>query len=47
MKKAELDLNKLEKGDNEQLNDEEEKLRKQLQEELWVAAISIESIARQ
>lgn len=48
MKRVELDLNKLEKeGDDRQLNDEEIKLGKQLQEELWVAALLNESITRQ
>ena len=48
LKKVELELNKLEKeGDSRQLNEQEDKLRKQLQENLWWAASSFESIAGQ
>ena len=48
LKKVEVELNNLEKeGDDRQLNEEDQKLRRQLQEELWWTARSIESITRQ
>ena len=48
LRRIEMELNKLEKeGDDRQLNEQEIKLRKQLQEELWVAAHSNESFLKQ
>ena len=48
IKRIELELNTLEtEGDERQLSDQELQLRKKLQEDLWVAANSYESMLRQ
>lgn len=45
LRSIEMELNKLKmEGDERQLNDQELKLQKQVQEDLWVAAHSHESL---